>query len=221
MDAVELDPVEQRVMGALLEKERTVPDTYPMTLNGLRTACNQTSGRDPVMALSEAEVQSALDRLRPRGLTRVIHPSHGARQSKYRQVVDEVLQLDDGERAVITLLLLRGPQTPGELRSRSERLHRFESLEEVDAALSSLAGREVPLVRELERQPGQKERRWVHLLGPVDLPSPAPAAAAPASEDPGAVEQLRSALADTQRRLAEAEAEVARLRQELDDLTAP
>src|SRR5690349_10906229 len=122
---IELDPVEQRVLGSLLEKERTVPDTYPMTLNGLRTACNQTSGRDPVLALSEGEVQAALDRLRPAGLTRVIHPSHGARQAKFRQVLDEVLDLSDGERAVVTLLLLRGAQTPGELRSRADRLHAF------------------------------------------------------------------------------------------------
>jgi uncharacterized protein YceH (UPF0502 family) len=164
---IELDPIEQRVLGSLLEKERTVPDTYPMTLNGLRTACNQTSGRDPVLSLTDAEVQAALDR-RPAGLTRVIHPSHGARQAKFRQVVDEVLGLDEGERAVITLLLLRGPQTPGELRSRSDRLHAFADLGSVEAALHSLAGRDEPLVAELARQPGQKENRWVHRLGPVD-----------------------------------------------------
>src|SRR5688572_11931990 len=139
--ALELDPTEQRVIGSLLEKERTVPDTYPMTLNGLRTACNQTSGRDPMLSLDEHEVQAALDRLRPAGLTRVVHPSHGARMPKFRQVLDEVLVLDDGERAVITLLLLRGPHTPGELRSRAERLHAFGELREVEAALASLRDR--------------------------------------------------------------------------------
>jgi len=110
--ALVLDPMEQRVIGSLLEKERTVPDTYPMTLNGLRSACNQSSGRDPVLALTDLEVQAALDRLRPAGLTRVVHPSHGARMPKYRQVLDEVLTLSEAERAVVTLLLLRGAQTP-------------------------------------------------------------------------------------------------------------
>jgi uncharacterized protein YceH (UPF0502 family) len=178
--AMELDPTEQRVMGSLLEKERTVPDTYPMTLNGLRTACNQTSGRDPILSLSEVDVQAALDRLRPRGLTRVVHPSHGARQPKHRQVLDEVLHLTDGERAVLTLLLLRGPQTPGELRSRADRLHRFADLDEVDAALGSLAARDDPLVQEQDRRRGQKERRWTHLLGPgaADAPGPDPVSAA-------------------------------------------
>jgi hypothetical protein len=166
MPSLELDAIEQRVIGCLLEKERTVPDTYPMSLNAVRTACNQTSGRDPVMSLGDFEVQAALDRLRGQGLTRVIHPSHGARTPKHRQVLDEVLGLEPAERAVVTLLLLRGPQTPGELRSRSDRLHDFESLEQVHAALHMLSVRPEPLVRELARQPGQKETRWVHRLGP-------------------------------------------------------
>lgn len=163
--ALELDPVEQRVIGSLLEKERTVPDTYPMTLNGLRTACNQSSGRDPVLSLTELEVQAAFDRLKATGLARVLHASHGARVPKHRQVLDERLTLDDNERAVVTVVLLRGPQTPGELRSRAERLHAFGSLDEVETALASLAARDEPLVRELERRPGQKETRWQHLLG--------------------------------------------------------
>src|SRR3546814_15321396 len=108
----ELDPIEQRVLGSLLEKQKTVPDTYPMTLNGLRTACNQTSGRDPILHLSDSDVQGALDRLRPAGLTRVIHPSHGARQPESRQALAAVLQLDDGQRSVLTLPPLRGAQTP-------------------------------------------------------------------------------------------------------------
>jgi uncharacterized protein YceH (UPF0502 family) len=211
--AIELDPVEQRVIGALLEKERTVPDTYPMTLNGLRTACNQSSGRNPVLDLGEHEVQAALDRLRPMGLTRVLHPSHGARQPKYRQVLDEVLTLDGGERAVLTLLLLRGPQTPGELRTRADRLHAFASLGDVEGALQALRQRADPLGRELERQPGQKEQRWVHLLGPVAEPVGATAAGAP----PAAA----SVVDDLRAQLAAAHAEIARLRQELDDLTAP
>jgi uncharacterized protein len=217
---LELDPIEQRVLGSLLEKQRTVPDTYPMTLNGVRTACNQTAGRDPVMALDEHEVQSALDRVRAKGLTRVVHPSHGARQPKHRQVLDEVLGLSDAERAVLTVLLLRGPQTPGELRSRTERLHPFAGLEEVEAALAALAGRPEPFARELDRQPGQKERRWVHLLGPAPEPAaPAPTGAVGRGEGPDAgpdaeVERLREELAD-------ARAEIARLQALLDELTAP
>jgi hypothetical protein len=210
--ALELDPIEQRVLGSLLEKERTVPDTYPMTLNGLRTACNQTSGRDPILSLDEHEVRAALDRLRPAGLTRVLHPSHGARMPKYRQVLDEVLTLRDGERAILTLLLLRGTQTPGELRSRSDRLHPFGDLEEVDAALRSLANRDEPLVQEQDRRPGQKERRWTHLLGPVAEVTPVANVVDP--EAGAEVDALRA-------ELAEARAEIARLQQELDDLTAP
>lgn len=220
--SLELTPVEQRVMGSLLEKERTVPDTYPMTLNGLRTACNQTSGRNPVLDLTEREVQAALDDLRAAGLTRVLHPSHGARQPKYRQVLDEVLHLDGGERAIVTLLLLRGPQTPGELRSRADRIHAFSDLDEVERALRSLAGRDEPLVAELERRPGQKEQRWIHLLGPVDLSMEpaAPSGARPASSD-GELDALRATLAETQAELHAVQAERDRLQSLLDELTAP
>lgn len=164
---LDLDPVEQRVIGALLEKERTVPDTYPMTLNGLRTACNQTSAREPVTSLTGDEIGDALARLRAAGLTRVVHASHGARSEKYRQVLDEHLHLDDGPRAVLTVLLLRGPQTPGQLRARSERLHPFADLSEVESALQELASRPDPLVAVEERRPGHKERRWFHRLGPM------------------------------------------------------
>jgi uncharacterized protein YceH (UPF0502 family) len=220
--SLELTPVEQRVVGSLLEKERTVPDTYPMTLNGLRTACNQTSGRNPVMDLTERDVQASLDDLRAAGLTRVLHPSHGARQPKYRQVLDEVLHLDGAERAVITLLLLRGPQTPGELRSRSDRLHAFSSLDEVEGALRTLAGRDEPLVTELERRPGQKEQRWIHRLGPVDVTIEAAApsgARAPGSTDE--IAALRATLAETQAELRAAQADLQRLQALLDELTAP
>lgn len=161
---VALSSTERRVLGCLLEKERTVPDTYPMTLKGVVTACNQSSGRDPVMSLAEHEITSALDSLRQLELTRRVLPSHGARTEKYRQVADEVWHLEDPERAIVTLLLLRGPQTPGELRSRSGRLHQFDDLDEVDAALRALAGRDDPLVEQLGREAGRKERRWRHLF---------------------------------------------------------
>lgn len=164
-----LDPVELRVLGSLLEKELTVPSTYPMTTNGLRTACNQASGRDPVMALTDDDVLAATEPLKAARLVRLVHASHGARMVKHRQVLTERVDLDDAARAVMTLLLLRGPQTAGELRSRSGRLHDFADLGEVEGALVGLATRDRPLVAEVGRRPGQKERRWSHLLGdPAD-----------------------------------------------------
>lgn len=172
----QLDAVEQRVLGSLLEKELTVPASYPMTLNGLRTACNQSSGREPVVDLADGEITGALDDLKSRGLVRFVHAAQGARVVKYRQVLDERLDLSPPERAVITVLLLRGPQTPGELRSRCERLHRFREVTSVDGALAALADRTFPLVRGSERRPGQKEARWVHLLGEVAVPDASPAA---------------------------------------------
>ncbi len=164
---MKLDPVDQRVLGSLLEKERTVPATYPLTLNALRSACNQSSGREPVVSFEDHDLLASIDRLKALGLARIVHAGTGARATKYRQVLDERLELSDPERAVVTLLLLRGAQTPGELRSRSDRLHPFSGTDEVDAALTSLARRPEPLVRELARRPGQREARWIHLLGPV------------------------------------------------------
>ena len=128
------------MIGSLLEKERTVPDSYPMTLNGLRIGLQPDLGRDPVTELDEGEIERSLDRLKADGFARLVHASHGARVVKYRQVLSEALDLGDGERAIVTLLLLRGPQTPGELRSRSERLHPFADLDAVDAALRALVG---------------------------------------------------------------------------------
>jgi hypothetical protein len=181
-----LDAVEQRVLGALLEKERTVPASYPMTLNALRTACNQSSGRNPVLSLTDAELTQAIDRLKTIGMARMVYASHGARSVKYRQVLDERLVLYDAERAVLTLLLLRGAQTPGELRSRSDRLHNFRDVQQVDVVLDALAARDTPLVQELDRQPGQKEARWIHLLGPVDVAAaPAAGTGAPAESRGG------------------------------------
>jgi uncharacterized protein YceH (UPF0502 family) len=167
-----LSPVGCRVLGSLLEKQVTVPATYPLTLNAVVSACNQATGRDPVMSLTEGEAEAGVDELRQAGLARLVHPSHGARMVKYRQVADEALGLDGPGRAVLTLLLLRGPQTPGELRSRAERLHAFAGVDEVDGVLGWLAGHEQPLVAVLPRQPGQKEQRWVHLLGEA-IPEPA------------------------------------------------
>ncbi len=179
-----LDVVEARVLGSLLEKERTVPATYPLTMSALLTACNQSTSRDPVMVLSEAEVAAAIESLKDRRLVRRVLPSHGNRVVKYRQVADEVLGLDDAQRAVVTLLLLRGPQTPMELRARTERIHPFADAEAVERTLSDMAGWGEPLVRLLPRRPGQREARWAHLLSgePSEDGPGRPAGGAPAAE---------------------------------------
>ena len=176
MDA---DAVEIRVLGCLIEKQRTTPDAYPLSLNSLRLACNQTTNRDPVVTFEEREIKAALDRLSNRGWTRFASGA-SSRALKYRHLFDEVLSLSGGELALLGVLMLRGPQTIGELKQRSERLHRFGSTTEVAQTLDGLAGRE--LVVQLERRPGQKEERWAQLLGgeteETALP-PAPPASAP------------------------------------------
>lgn len=171
-----LDPVDQRVLGSLLEKQRTVPASYPLSVNALRTACNQSSSREPVVDYDEATVELAARALKARGLLRIVWADTGRRTLKYHQLLDEVLELAEDERALVTVLLLRGPQSPGELRVRSERLHTFTDREAVETTLHRMAGREGPLVAELERRPGQQDHRWVHLLGPVDIGDAAPPA---------------------------------------------
>ena len=164
-----LDPAEQRVLGSLLEKQVTVPASYPLSLNALRTACNQSSSRDPIVDYPETLVEATARGLKQRELVRVVWGSTGQRALKYHQRLDEHLDLSADERALVTVLLLRGAQSPGELRSRTERLHPFADRDAVEACLRRLAGRSAPLVRRLERRPGHQDHRWVHLLGPVDL----------------------------------------------------
>lgn len=176
-----LDPVELRVLGALLEKQRTVPDSYPLSLNGLRTACNQSTSRDPVVAYDEAVILDALNRLRDRELVRFVKPT-GLRVVKYHQRLEEQLGLDPAQVALVATLILRGPQTPGELRPRTERLHAFADRDAVEGTLRTLASPEPPLVRELERQAGQHDRRWIHLLG-AELPPEAVAPVAPVDRE--------------------------------------
>ncbi|HEY1451202.1 MAG TPA: YceH family protein [Solirubrobacteraceae bacterium] len=154
-----LSSSEARVLGCLLEKQRTTPEQYPLSLNALRLACNQSTNRDPVVDYDEATVRDALHRLERRGLVRF---ASGSRAAKYRHLLEEVLPLQEGERAVLTVLLLRGPQTPGELKQRAERMHAFADLAGVHEALAQLIGRE--LVRRLDRRPGQKEERYEQLL---------------------------------------------------------
>jgi uncharacterized protein len=159
---VDADAVEIRVLGCLIEKQRTTPDAYPLSLNALRLACNQSTNRDPVVAYEEREIKAALDRMSHRGWTRFAS-GVSSRALKYRHLLDEALGLSDEEISLLAVLMLRGAQTVGELKQRSERLHRFDSIAEVVETLDGLAQRE--LVLRQERRPGQKEERWQQLLG--------------------------------------------------------
>jgi uncharacterized protein YceH (UPF0502 family) len=204
----QLDPAEIRILGSLLEKEQTNPETVPLSVNALIAACNQKTNREPVMQLTETQVVEALDRLRQEVL---VWRSEGARTERWQQSVVRRWGLDRAGKALMTLLLLRGPQTPGELRTRSERLHAFGSLEEVEEALRRLAGIDEPLVRELPRRPGQKEIRWTHLVGEL-APEPEEPAFVEAAAEPSA---SRPSLASRVDRLEEI---VARLADELEEL---
>ncbi|MFY9488043.1 MAG: YceH family protein [Solirubrobacterales bacterium] len=189
----DLTAIEQRILGCLLEKQRTTPDTYPLTLNALRLACNQSTNRDPVVDYGESEIQDALQLLHRRELTRVAS-GHGSRSSKYRHLVDETLAVDEFERALICVLLLRGEQTPGELKQRTERLADFADLASVDQTLDALVER--GLVQRLERRPGEKQLRYRHLLGDTSAGgAPSLASVAPPEEDQEHLPQIdRSAI---------------------------
>jgi uncharacterized protein len=172
-----LEPDAQRILGSLLEKQATVPESYPLTANALRAACNQRSNREPVVDLDEVSVERTARALKERGLLRIVWSDTGRRTLKYHQTLDERLGLAPDERALLTVLLLRGAQAPGELRTRTERLYNFSDRGAVEACLRRMAQRPQPLVRELERRPGQQDRRWVHLLGPTPEQTPAGAEA--------------------------------------------
>jgi uncharacterized protein len=203
---MEPDAVELRVVGCLVEKQRTTPDVYPLSLNSLRLACNQATNRDPVVEYDEATIRGALERLSRRGWTRLAS-GPGSRAAKYRHMLDDALGLTDGELALLCVLLLRGSQTPGELKGRTERLHRFESLAEVEQGLHELVERD--LVAMLGRRAGQKEDRYGQLLGAQT--------AAAVDTGPVPVEPQASAADD---RVASLEREVQRLRDEVDGLRA-
>src|SRR5437868_11954118 len=173
-----LDPVEIRILGTLMEKQLSTPEYYPLTLNALVAACNQKSNREPVLELSESDVQRALDHLQDEKL---VWKVLGGRAVRYDHNLDREWQLDRRSKALLTLLFLRGAQTAGELRGRSDRLHEFESIAEVEETLQWMSTPPSPFVRELARRPGQKESRWAHLLGGAvadAAPEPEPAAAA-------------------------------------------
>jgi uncharacterized protein YceH (UPF0502 family) len=159
---VDADAVEIRVLGCLLEKQRTTPDAYPLSLNALRLACNQSTNRDPVVEYDEPTIRLALDRLARKDWVRLAS-GRGSRAVKFRHLLDEALRLADDELALLAVLMLRGPQTPGELKQRTERLHRFESLADLEQTLEALVDRE--LAERLQRAPGQKEERFVQRLG--------------------------------------------------------
>jgi uncharacterized protein len=171
---VAADAAEIRVLGSLIEKQRTTPDQYPLSLNALRLACNQATNRDPVVDYDEATVRAALDRLARKGWTRLAS-GPGSRTAKYRHLLDDVLGRVPSQVALLAVLMLRGPQTPGELKQRVERLYPFGTLEDVQRALDALA--EAELVRRLPRRPGQSQDRWEQLLGDASEPEQA----APAS----------------------------------------
>jgi uncharacterized protein len=224
--AVLLSAREGRVIGSLIEKQLTTPQQYPLTLNALVAACNQTSNREPVAAYDDGEVLDALERLKASKLVRFVLPSHGRSVVRYRHVLDEVLGLDAPQLAVLAVLVLRGPQTGGELRIRTERMAELSSLGAVEHELDLLARREEQLVERLERRPGQKEERWrALLLDPVDehLPTPAPVAiagtrggAAPLTPAPSsALGEVQAELAALREEMAELRAAVADLRQSL------
>ena len=200
MDA---DVVEIRVLGCLIEKQRTTPDTYPLTLNSLRLACNQATNRDPVVDFGEEEIRDALQRLWRKEWARLAS-GQSSRAVKYRQLVQETLGLADDEVSILCVLMLRGPQTPGELKQRTDRLHPFAGLAEVETTLAGMISRD--LVVRLARRPGQKEERYAQLLGgevddtaEIDVPRPVLA------RDP------------LEERVAALEAEVAALRATLTD----
>lgn len=163
---MDLSATEIRVLGCLLEKQRTTPDHYPLSLNSLRLACNQATNREPVVDYDDAIVRDALHRLERRGYTRLAGASRAA---KYRHLLSEALPMSSAEQAVMCVLMLRGPQTPGELKQRGERIHAFAGLDEVHQTLAALIGRD--LVAQLGRRPGQKEDRYKQLLGESDSPN--------------------------------------------------
>jgi uncharacterized protein len=225
---MEPDSAEIRVLGCLIEKQRTTPDAYPLSLNALRLACNQSTNRDPVVVYEEKTVSEALRRLALRGWTRLASGA-GSRARKYRHLLPEALDLDPAELSLLAVLMLRGPQTPGELKQRSERLHAFASLAEVQETLGRLVDRE--LVARQQRQPGQKEERYEQLLGsgpdeeevpggeeiagpvPDETPVPDGTPARPETPDEDRLARLEGEIASLR-------AELARLREALGESSA-
>jgi uncharacterized protein YceH (UPF0502 family) len=210
---MEPDDVEIRVLGCLIEKQRTTPDLYPLTLNSLRLACNQSTNRDPVVDYDENTIRSAIERLVQRKWATLASWSN-RRSMKYRHTLDGALGLDDGEISVLAVLMLRGAQTPGELKARTDRLHSFDDMGELTGALGRVIER--GLAERLDRRPGQREERYAHLLSedaepaePASVEAPEPDFAAPPASGSERIERI-------ERQLAELRAEIKALREELD-----
>jgi hypothetical protein len=204
---IELSDEQLRVIGSLIEKELTTPQQYPLTLNALVLACNQTSNRSPVVTYDERTVEDTVLGLKDQGLTRIVHPSHGRSATRYRQVLHEALYLETDQLAVLGVMMLRGPQTLNELKTRTDRAADFEDLDAVQRTLDALANREEPLVVRIPRQSGQREDRYAHLLGgEVDIEEVAASTPAPAQ---------RSSKADE---VADLREEVEALRRDLNAL---
>jgi uncharacterized protein YceH (UPF0502 family) len=214
-EPIVLTAAQARVLGALLEKEITTPEYYPLSLNALVNACNQRSNREPVMNLDEDDVRLALHGLEPKGLAGRARAGEG-RVTKYEHWLGEVFNFSRAEAALICVLLLRGPQTPGELRGRAERMHRFEEIGDVASGLQKLMEREPPLAAILPRQPGTKESRYAHLLsGTVEsIAQPAGGEATPGAET------REERIMQLEKEVAELRRELAALRQRIDDLFA-
>ena len=207
------DSVELRVLGCLIEKQRTTPDAYPLTLNSLRLACNQSTNRDPVVDYDESTVRGALDRLGARGWVRLATWSD-RRTKKYRHLLGDALGVSTAEQALLCLLMLRGPQTSAELRQRSDRLHPFDSGDQVEEVLSALAERE--LVADAPREPGRRGKRYRHRLdGGEGEQAPAASQAAMEEAPPASKPPAGDGLAD---RVSSLEEELAALRSDLDSL---
>ncbi len=223
MSVPALSEEELRVLGCLVEKELTTPQQYPLTLNALALACNQSSNRDPVVSYEEHTVEEAVTSAKAKGLARFVHPSHGRSAIRYAHTLSEALGVDTRQLALLSILMLRGPQTPGELRTRTERMERFDGLVDLERELERLGEREKPLVRRLGRRAGQKEDRFAHLLGGEGGAQDHVAAetAEPSRQDLSVrrapQDDRTSAL---ERELLELRREVSALRAELSDLKA-
>ncbi len=214
-----LNEVEARVLGALLEKEITTPDYYPLSLNALVNACNQKSNRDPVMNLDEGSVRDALRALHDNSLARSVSAAD-SRVTKYEHRLQEAFNFDRREASIFCEMLLRGPQTPGELRSRAERMHHFDDLGEVQSALQRLMNREPPLVKVLARQPGTKESRYVHLLSgdvePTNSSAVREAPAAAGGENADKFSRLESEVAELREDIADLKQQFAAFRKQFE-----
>ena len=196
-----LDAAQVRVIGALIEKEITTPDNYPLTLNSLVSACNQTSNREPVMALTDDDVAHAVEELRKRSLVRAVQRSD-SRTTRYRHLMAEGMGLDPSEQAVMCVLMLRGPQTPGELNTRTARLHQFADLATLERTLELLTLRNPPIVARLARRPGQKEVRYAHLLS-GEPPADATESVTLADLPPSRIEMLEQSVESLRAEIAE------------------